>query len=426
MNDFPYKPIILVVDDLPENITIMSDILSPYYHVKHATNGKKAIDIASSTPPCLILLDIIMPDLGGYEVCKRLKDNPKTGNIPVIFVTSLDEVEDERKGFELGAVDYITRPISSIVMLARIRTHISLYDQNRELERIVALRTTELVQINENLKNQIDLFHKFVPREFCNTLCSGAELSESGLNNCVDEILTVMFVDIHSFTAMSESMGSKETFKFVNNFLGQMCPVIRKNGGIIDKYIGDAIMVLFRTSEEALRSSIELCQQLLLYNKDRARFGYRPISIGIGLHSGHTILGTVGEGGRIQTTVIGDVVNVAARTEYLTREYKVPVLLTETTYLSIENTDQFQFRQIDCVTMKGKKQSITVYECLDAYLSEEEREKRILARDSYEKGLNLFNSGNIADAISEFQKSLNMYPEDKATRMFLSRCWKTN
>lgn len=136
---------ILIVDNEPGNIDVLNAALSPLYQTKIAVNGERALKIAMGpTKPDLILLDIIMPGINGYEVCRQLKKDSSTHNIPIIFVTSMDEVDDERTGLELGAVDYITKPISASIVLARVRTHLTLYDQTRELERKVRLRTAEL------------------------------------------------------------------------------------------------------------------------------------------------------------------------------------------------------------------------------------------------------------------------------------------
>ena len=139
------KKVILVVDDVPGNIDVLSEILRPTYQVKVVTNGPMAIKIANSTvPPDLILLDIMMPGMDGYEVCRQLKANPATRNIPVIFVSAMDEVRDETKGFELGAVDYITKPVSPPIVCARVKTQLALLDQNRLLEKRVLERTAEI------------------------------------------------------------------------------------------------------------------------------------------------------------------------------------------------------------------------------------------------------------------------------------------
>lgn len=139
------KQIILIVDDVPANIDVLSEILRPTYQIKIAINGAMALKIAMApSPPDLILLDIMMPGMSGYEVCEKLKDNLKTRNIPVIFVSAMDEVENETKGFELGAVDYITKPVSPAIVQARVKTHLNLFDQNRVLENKVRERTAEI------------------------------------------------------------------------------------------------------------------------------------------------------------------------------------------------------------------------------------------------------------------------------------------
>lgn len=155
--DFTEKATILVVDDTPDNLVLMSNLLKDVYKVKIANSGDKALKTATSdSPPDLILLDIMMPDMDGYEVCQRLKRNPKTMNIPVIFLTAKTEVEDEQKGLELGAVDYITKPISPPIVMARVKNHLALKamedflrNQNEFLELEVAKRTREVMALQD-------------------------------------------------------------------------------------------------------------------------------------------------------------------------------------------------------------------------------------------------------------------------------------
>jgi putative two-component system response regulator len=144
MNLLTVKQTVLVVDDVSENIMLLSGILSGEYRVKAAISGEKALKIAVDTLPDIILLDIMMPRMDGYEVCRRLKEDPRTRNIPVIFITAMGETEDEAKGFALGAVDYITKPVSPPIVSARVKTHLQLHDQNRSLEEKVCRRTAEL------------------------------------------------------------------------------------------------------------------------------------------------------------------------------------------------------------------------------------------------------------------------------------------
>lgn len=143
--DISSKQSILIVDDVPENIDVLAGILKGCYNIKAATNGEICLNIAGSQPqPDLILLDVMMPVMTGFEVCRRLKENPLTSRIPVIFVTTLGEVFNESAGFAVGGVDYITKPVSLPIVLARVKTHLAIYDQNRALEERVQERTKEL------------------------------------------------------------------------------------------------------------------------------------------------------------------------------------------------------------------------------------------------------------------------------------------
>lgn len=140
------KATILVVDDNIDNIEVLSGILKPQYKVKAALGGELALKIIARSKPDLILLDVMMPGVDGHEVCRRLKDDPTTVDIPIIFVTAKTEIDDEKLGFQLGAVDYITKPVSVPIVRARVKNHLALYDQHRELERRVKERTQELEQ----------------------------------------------------------------------------------------------------------------------------------------------------------------------------------------------------------------------------------------------------------------------------------------
>jgi len=161
MSDAQDRPLILVVDDTPDNLTLMSELLQELYRVKVANSGERAMKIALTAMPDLILLDIMMPDADGYEVARRLKSNPRTHAIPIVFLTSRSSIEDEQRGFELGAVDYIVKPISPPLVLARVKTHLTLKaaadflrDKNEFLEREVEKRTSENTAI-QNVTIQV-------------------------------------------------------------------------------------------------------------------------------------------------------------------------------------------------------------------------------------------------------------------------------
>lgn len=149
------KPTILVVDDTPENIQVLTRVLRTEFRVKAAHNGERALEIAASSPsPDLILLDVVMADMDGYEVIDRLKSNPATDHIPVIFVTAMTQEVHEEKGLNLGAVDYIAKPISPVIVLARVKTHLALYKQTRELE-MNYKKLQRLEELRDNLVHMV-------------------------------------------------------------------------------------------------------------------------------------------------------------------------------------------------------------------------------------------------------------------------------
>ncbi|MCP5197070.1 MAG: response regulator [Gammaproteobacteria bacterium] len=159
MNPPKDKPRVLVVDDVEANIDVLVEVLGYgyEYELSAATNGQEALEVVAELPPDLILLDIMMPEMDGYEVCRRLKAEPATAKIPVIFITSMSEVGDEAEGFEVGAVDYIVKPISPPIVQARVRTHLDLANQRRACERIVEQQVTE---IRQNQKSAIFMLGK--------------------------------------------------------------------------------------------------------------------------------------------------------------------------------------------------------------------------------------------------------------------------
>jgi len=166
MSNLLPKQSILVVDDIPDNIDLLTEVLAADYHIRVATSGEKALKIVySDNPPDLILLDIMMPGLSGLEICRRLKANPDRRRIPIIFVTAMTSIEDEERGLEIGAVDYITKPISPPIVRARVRTHLALYDQSRELERMVRQRTHELISTRQQIIRRLGRAAEFKDNE---------------------------------------------------------------------------------------------------------------------------------------------------------------------------------------------------------------------------------------------------------------------
>ena len=159
------KASVLVVDDKSENIQILDGILSSSYNVKVAKNGKTALKVAEKFMPDIILLDILMPDMDGYEVCKRLKSNILTKRIPIIFVSSKKDSVDEKKGFEMGAVDYISKPVSAAIVLSRVSTHLALYNQNKELQKLVDEKTKEIKETRFEIIRRLGMAAEYKDNE---------------------------------------------------------------------------------------------------------------------------------------------------------------------------------------------------------------------------------------------------------------------
>ncbi len=211
------------------------------------------------------------------------------------------------------------------------------------------------------LKETTEANQRFVPQEFLQML-EKASITDIQLGDQVQKFMTVLFVDIKSFTTLSEQMTPKENFDFLNNYLGFMEPVIRKHHGFIDKFIGDSIMALFgEEADDAVRSALEMQERLEDFNLMLAEQGKPPIEAGAGIHTGNLMLGVVGGEGRMESTVISDAVNLANRLEGLTRLYNEQLIISETTLHCLKSEHEFTFRFLDEVLVKGRKESVKIY-----------------------------------------------------------------
>ncbi len=189
---------ILIVDDENINITVLMDILESEYIVQVAKNGIKALEIAKKSPTDLILLDIVMPEMDGYEVCNKLKLNSDTQNIPIIFITSKSEHEDEVKGLRLGAVDYITKPFNSTVVQTRVKTQLDLKLYGEQMEKLVAERTRQLEIKSKNLEiKSKDLEEANIAlRVLVDNTQEAIKENEKELNNNIKELIMPLFTKI--------------------------------------------------------------------------------------------------------------------------------------------------------------------------------------------------------------------------------------
>jgi two-component system sensor histidine kinase ChiS len=412
---------ILVVDDTPANLRLLSNMLAEQgYKVRSVINGTMALTATRAAPPDLILLDVNMPDMNGYQVCEALKAEAQTRDIPIIFISALGETKDKIKAFTVGGVDYVTKPFQLEEVLARVETHLvlrnlqrQLQQANDELERRVAARTAELVQLNAALE-------RFVPREFLGFLHT-ASIAGVALGDQVQAEMTILFSDIRDFTARAEQMPPQETFNFLNAYLGRVSPIIRLHHGFVDKYLGDGVMALFPGSaDDAVQAAIAMQREVAHYNVQLQQQGIPPIGIGTGLHTGSLMLGIIGEEQRMQGTVISDAVNLTGRLEGLTKTYGVSVVVSEQTLRRLTDTSAYHFRFLDKAPVKGKKEPVAVFEVFDGDPAEV-RTLKLQTKPDFEEGLHLYYDRKFAEASVKFNRVLEQNPHDKAARLYLRR-----
>jgi len=388
---------VLVVDDEPVNVQALVNYLSlANYEVVTAASGQEALEYLSSEMPCdLVLLDVMMPKLSGFEVCERIRERFSHAELPVILLTAKNRVSDLVSGFGAGANDYLTKPFASDELLARVNVHL------------------ELAKIS-------DSYARFVPRQFLEQLGKD-RIIDVALGDQVQREMTVLFSDIRDFTHLAEGMTPAETFRFVNRYLGAMEPAISGHNGVIDKYVGDAVMALFpNRPDDAIRAALEMFQRLEALNREHADLGEPPVQIGIGLHTGKLMLGTVGARERMDTTVISDAVNLASRVENLTKTYRVPLIITEETYLALQDPDAIALRRIDRVLVQGKSQPVVLYEVLEAD-EPSRRAAKQLALPDFEAGLSRCEALDFTAAVDYFERALEALPTDSVVQVLLER-----
>ncbi len=276
-----------------------------------------------------------------------------------------------------------------------------------------------ILDYDQKMSTIMASLRRFVPFEFLEFL--GKEsIIDIALGDQVQKEMTVFFSDIRSFTTSSEHLGPNETFRFINSYLERVGPEIRTHAGFIDKYIGDAIMALFPTGpDSAVRAALSLKERLFEFNLDRKMSGMPNIQIGIGIHKGTLMLGTIGEHQRMDTTVIADSVNLASRLEGLTKLYGVSIIISETVKNALTDPDQFHLRKLGRVQVAGKGDPVPiweVYHVLD-FLYQHKRQ----TAEQFNQAVDLYVQGDFRAAHALMKEVYLQNEEDKTTVFFLRR-----
>jgi signal transduction histidine kinase/class 3 adenylate cyclase len=383
---------ILIVDDELVNLQVLQNhLMTSNYRVSQATNGTDALQmIDDGYRPDLIVLDVMMPRMSGYEFCQTVREKMAPTEVPIIMLTARNQVSDLVEGLSAGANDYMIKPFSKQELLARIRTHLTL----------------------SQLSNA---YSRFVPREFLVQLGQDSILNVR-LGDQIQKEMTVMFADIRSFTTLSENLTPEENFQFVNTLLSGLGPIIRKHQGFIDKFMGDGVMALFpESADDALNAAIEMQKELHEFNQSRPKNAL--VRIGIGIHTGTLMLGTVGEERRMEGTVISDVVNAAARLESLTKVFGSGIIVSEET-LSKLNTS-YPHRSLGIVRVKGKRQAVSIYEVFSGVDSFDEI--KLQTRELLEEALRQYQRSVLNLALDGFGKVLTINPDDMVAKVYAER-----
>ncbi|MDX1906007.1 MAG: ATP-binding protein [Bacteroidia bacterium] len=388
---------ILSVDDEAINQKVLANHLSgSMFEITQAMNGEEALQAMESGKNFdLVVLDVMMPRMSGYEVCRRIREKHLPSELPIIMITAKNQVEDLVQGLATGANDYLAKPFSKDEFLARVKTHVNLHRINRATS-------------------------KFVPTAFLKSL--GKEsITEVLLGDQVQRDVTVMFSDIRNYTGLAEKMTPDETFKFVNAYHGRMGPVITNNRGFVNQYLGDGIMAVFpEGAEDALKASIGMQEILREYNVSRLKRQRVPIGIGIGLHTGALIMGIIGDSQRMDAATISDTVNTASRMEGLTKYYGAKILLSEQTLAGIQHPDWFHFRFLGKVQVKGKQEPLKIYECLDG-LSPVDFDLALQTRSTFQEAMDHYLGREFDLALLGFKQVLTDNPQDSAAHLFMNR-----
>jgi len=365
-------PKVLVVDDTPLNIKLLGDLLAAKgYAVTTAQNGEEALAKLAADVPDLVLLDVMMPGLSGYDVCRRIRDNAQTALLPVVMVTSLDPQQERVHGIEAGADDFLSKPINQQELLARVRSLLrvkSLQDEVRtQAEALkhwnVALEDRVREQV-EQLQRLSQLKRFFAPA-VADAIVSAGEQSILAPHR---REICYLFVDLRGFTAFTDAAEPEEVEAVLHDYHATMGPLIAEHEGTLDRFAGDGILVFFNDplpipdpGRRAAQMALAMRNAFGALRERWAQNGY-DLDIGMGLARGYATLGAFGFEGRFDYSAIGGVVNLAAR---LCGEAKPGQILIDQRMRAALG-DSFVAEAVGKIALKGFAQPIAAFELRNA------------------------------------------------------------
>ena len=314
---------ILVVDDTPRNVKFLVDLLGiKGYSVVTATSGTEALNQVAAENPDLVLLDVVMPDMSGYEVCRQIRANARTAILPVVMVTALDPTEERIKGLDAGADDFLTKPINQAELLARVRSLLRI----KELYDTVEAQSAKLTEWNRGLEQRVQdqvgqlerlgRLKRFFSPQLADLIVAGG--AEDPLKTHRREV-AVVFLDLRGFTQFAETADPEEVMSVLHEYHAEMGTLILAHEGTLERFTGDGIMIFFNDpvvvpnpAERALHMAVEMQEQAAVLLEKWRKLGY-DLGFGIGVAQGYATIGAIGFEGRWDYGAIGNVTNLAAR-----------------------------------------------------------------------------------------------------------------
>ncbi len=368
------------------------------------------------------MLALLAMDIADTEVHAALNE----GLGKTLMASSIFLLASVLTTIALGTL--LTRGIITLDNLVRsfadknfaVRAHLKSNDEVGRLGRSFNVMAETIQSHSTHLESLADAYGRFVPHDLLKML-EKRSILDVNLGDQTQKEMAVLFSDIRNFTSMSEMMTPEESFNFINAYLNRVGPLIRSHNGIIDKYIGDAVMALFPACpSDAIEAALAMQETVHDYNSRRKNEGRLPIKIGVGIHTGKVMLGTIGEARRMDGTIISDAVNLTSRIEGLTKKYGCSIIVSGAVLDKLEDRRKYFFRLIDKTAVAGKTESVAIYEICDADDDETIKLKQQTLAD-YNKALEKYYAREFAEAKTLLEQVLAANANDTPARLRLDK-----